>query len=51
MGTKEGPAVRALSMNFACGAGRRTAEQRGELAAFHSITSSARAGAVADNIC
>jgi hypothetical protein len=28
-------------MNFACGAGRCTAEQRDELASLHSITSSA----------
>src|SRR6516165_11533818 len=35
MGTKEGPAVRAPSMNFACGAGRCTAEQREELSPLH----------------
>src|SRR5258708_533076 len=46
MGTKEGPAVRAPSMNFACGTGRRAAEQREEAAAAHSITSSARASSI-----
>jgi hypothetical protein len=35
MGTKEGPAVRAPSMNFACGAGRCAAGKRDELAASH----------------
>jgi hypothetical protein len=37
MGTKEVPAVRVPSMNFACGAGRRAVEQRDELAAFQLI--------------
>jgi hypothetical protein len=41
METKEGPAVRAPSMNFACGAGRCAAEQSDERAPPHSITSSA----------
>jgi hypothetical protein len=35
MGTKEGPALRAPSMNFACGAGRCIAEQGEELSSLH----------------
>src|SRR5438034_10606534 len=35
MGTKEGPAVRAPSANFACGAGRCAAEKREQLAPLH----------------
>jgi len=39
MGTKEGPAVRAPSANFACGAGRCAAEKREQLAPLHRRSS------------
>jgi hypothetical protein len=48
MGTKEGPAVRAPSMNLACGAGRCAAEKREQLAPPHSVTSSARTSRVGE---
>src|SRR5437764_5684080 len=40
MGTKEGPAVRAPSANFACGAGCCAAEKREQLAPLHRGSSS-----------
>jgi len=45
MGTKEGPAGRAPSANFACGASRCAAEKREQLAPLHRGSSNHAAAA------